>query len=74
MTRTQIVSLGVLSATLALAICLRTVVYTVDEREMAVILEFGKPVASRTEPGLYFKMPLIQEVVRLPKTRYRTVV
>ena len=42
--------------------------YTVDEREQAVILEFGKPVASRTTPGLYFKAPFVQEVRRLPKT------
>jgi modulator of FtsH protease HflC len=46
----------------------RTVCYTVTERELAVLLQFGEPVASRTQPGLYFKLPLIQEVVRLPKT------
>ena len=39
-----------------------------SERELAVLLQFGQPVASRTEPGLYFKLPLIQEVLRLPKT------
>jgi modulator of FtsH protease HflC len=33
-----------------------------------VLLQFGEPVASRTKPGLYFKLPLIQEVMRLPKT------
>ncbi|MBA3316189.1 MAG: protease modulator HflC [Planctomycetota bacterium] len=42
--------------------------YIVDEREQAVILQFGAPVASRTEPGLYFKAPFVQEVRRLPKT------
>jgi modulator of FtsH protease HflC len=42
--------------------------YTVDERELAVVLQFGKPVALRTEPGLYFKTPLTQEVRKLPKT------
>src|SRR4051794_32179524 len=45
-----------------------TVCYTVSERELAVLLQFGQPVASRTEPGLYFKLPFIQEVLRLPKT------
>jgi membrane protease subunit HflC len=45
-----------------------TVMYTVNERELAVLLQFGEPVASRTQPGLYFKMPMIQEVLRLPKT------
>jgi membrane protease subunit HflC len=46
----------------------QSVLYTVNERELAVLLQFGQPVASRTEPGLYFKLPLIQEVMRLPKT------
>jgi membrane protease subunit HflC len=46
----------------------QSVVYTVNERELAVLLQFGEPVASCTEPGLYFKLPFIQEVMRLPKT------
>jgi membrane protease subunit HflC len=46
----------------------RTVCYTVSERELAVLLQFGQPVATRTAPGLYFKLPLVQEVLRLPKT------
>ena len=54
---------------LVLAIPLgESVLYTVNEREMAVVLQFGEPVASRTKPGLYFKLPLTQEVLRLPKT------
>jgi membrane protease subunit HflC len=54
---------------LVLAIPLgRTVCYTVTERELAVLLQFGQPVASRTSPGLYFKLPFVQEVLRLPKT------
>jgi modulator of FtsH protease HflC len=54
---------------LVLAIPLfESMLYTVNEREMAVLLQFGEPVASRTKPGLYFKLPLIQEVLRLPKT------
>ena len=40
----------------------------VDERELAVILQFGRPVKSIEEPGLYFKVPFVQEVRRLPKT------
>ena len=49
-------------------IALNACLYVVDEREQAVILQFGAPVASRTEPGLYFKAPFVQEVRRLPKT------
>jgi modulator of FtsH protease HflC len=45
-----------------------TILYTVSERELAVVLQFGNPVTKRVEPGIYFKMPFIQEVRRLPKT------
>jgi membrane protease subunit HflC len=54
---------------LVLAVILgSSILYTVDERELAVLLQFGEPLASRTKPGLYFKLPLVQEVLRLPKT------
>jgi len=43
--------------------------FMVNERELAVLLEFGRPVRNVTEPGLYFKTPLIQEVRRFPRTR-----
>lgn len=43
--------------------------FTVDERELAVVVEFGRPVRSIQEPGLYFRIPMVQEVRRLPRTR-----
>jgi membrane protease subunit HflC len=46
----------------------QSMLYTVSERELAVLVQFGQPVASRKAPGLYFKLPLVQEVLRLPKT------
>ncbi len=48
--------------------------YAVDEREVVVVVEFGEPIVGRTEPGLYWKTPFIQEVRRLPSTLqfYRT--
>jgi membrane protease subunit HflC len=52
----------------ALLILGRASMFVVDERELAVILQFGKPVSSIDEPGLYFKTPFVQEVRRLPKT------
>ncbi len=39
-------------------------IFIVDEREKALVLQFGQIKAVREEPGLYFKIPLIQEVVR----------
>ena len=41
--------------------------YIVHEGEQAVITQFGKPVAYVTEPGLKFRIPLVQTVQRLEK-------
>jgi modulator of FtsH protease HflC len=43
---------------------LLSAVYIVDEREKALVLQFGRVVAIKEDPGLAFKIPLIQEVVR----------
>jgi membrane protease subunit HflC len=39
-------------------------IFIVDERQKALVLQFGQIKAVREAPGLYFKLPLIQEVVR----------
>lgn len=39
-------------------------VFIVDEKEKALVLQFGQIKAVREEPGLYFKIPMVQEVVR----------
>jgi membrane protease subunit HflC len=62
----RLVLIGVLA--LFVLMILTSSMYTVSERELAVVVQFGQPVASRTEPGLYFKIPMVQEVVRLPRT------
>jgi modulator of FtsH protease HflC len=38
--------------------------YIVDERQQALVLQFGQVKQVKTTPGLGFKIPLIQEVVR----------
>ena len=38
-------------------------IFIVDEREKALVLQFGQVKAVKTEPGLSFKIPFIQEVV-----------
>ncbi|MCF6316926.1 MAG: protease modulator HflC [Marinosulfonomonas sp.] len=45
-------------------ITLMSSIFIVDEREKALVLQFGKVVSVKDEPGLAFKIPLIQEVVR----------
>ena len=46
------------------AIAALSSVFIVDEREKALILQFGRVVSVKEEPGLAFKIPVIQEVVR----------
>lgn len=41
--------------------------YVVKEGEQAVITQFGKPVAYVNEPGLNFRIPLVQSVQTLEK-------
>ena len=48
---------------LAIAALLSSV-FIVDEREKALVLQFGRVVDVKENPGLAFKIPLIQEVVR----------
>ncbi|MCB1405963.1 MAG: protease modulator HflC [Rhodobacteraceae bacterium] len=38
--------------------------FIVDERENALVLQFGQVKQVREEPGLYFRIPFIQEIVR----------
>ncbi|MEM8849340.1 MAG: protease modulator HflC [Pseudomonadota bacterium] len=37
--------------------------FVVDERQKALVLQFGRVVAVKEDPGLAFKLPLIQNVV-----------
>jgi membrane protease subunit HflC len=42
--------------------------YVVDETEQVVITQFGKPVGeSKRSPGLYFKIPIVQQANYFPK-------
>lgn len=66
--RLRAISISVLVGLVVVYVLGRSILFTVDERELAVVLQFGEPVQSYTEPGLKFKMPFIQEVRKLPKT------
>jgi len=39
-------------------------VFTVDQTEQAIVIQLGKPLEGIYGPGLHFKVPYIQEVVR----------
>jgi membrane protease subunit HflC len=43
-------------------------VYVVDETEQVVVTQFGKAIGKpKTDPGLYFKIPVIQQANYFPK-------
>jgi len=46
------------------AIVVSMSIFTVDERERAINLQLGEVVRSDYEPGLHFKLPLIQEIIK----------
>ncbi|MFP3912148.1 MAG: protease modulator HflC [Desulfobacteraceae bacterium] len=51
-----------------LLIILYSAAYTIDETEQVVITQFGEPIGEpKTEPGLYFKIPIIQNANVFPK-------
>ncbi len=58
---------AVLLALIPIAFVLYLATYIIQEGEQAVITQFGKPVAFVTEPGLKFRIPLVQSVQRLEK-------
>lgn len=53
-----------LPALLVVVVGVMSSVFIVDERQKALVLQFGQIVKVQEAPGLGFKLPLIQEVVR----------
>lgn len=63
MKRTVLVAAGLIIAFLFINSCW----FTIQEEQQAVVSTFGKPKAV-TEPGLHFKIPLIQSVTKVNTT------
>ena len=57
---------------LVLALVLAMSLYTVDQRKAAIKFQLGEVVAVQTDPGLYFLVPILQNV-RLYDTRIQTL-
>jgi membrane protease subunit HflC len=59
-------SKGVIGLILAVVVLSAAIgsIFIVDEREKALVLQFGQIRQVQEEPGLAFKLPFIQEVVR----------
>ncbi len=56
-------NIGIVLLGLLLALVLLTMsAFTVDQRQYALVFRLGEIVAVKKEPGLYFKMPLVDDV------------
>lgn len=51
----------------ATLVILSMTTYTVDQREYALVFRLGEIVAVKKEPGLYFKMPLVDDLKKFDR-------
>ena len=65
-------SAGVIVGLVILGLILAMSMYTVDQRKAAVKFQLGEVIAVITKPGLYFMVPLLQNV-KLYDTRIQTL-
>lgn len=56
------ISTTLIGLLVALVVLGSSIVYIVDEREQAVVFQLGEVVDVKTSPGLYFKIPIVQNV------------
>ena len=49
-------------STLAVIVLLMMSAFTVDQREYALVFRLGEIISVKKDPGLYFKMPLVEDV------------
>jgi modulator of FtsH protease HflC len=57
----SLITLGIIAA---VGLSALSSIFIVDERERVLVLQFGQIVQERSEPGIGFRVPFIQEVVR----------
>ena len=62
----------VLVAAVVIALIFGMSVYTIDQRKAAIKFQLGEVIAVQTDPGLYFMVPVLQNV-RLFDTRIQTL-
>lgn len=62
----------VMIVAIAVLVLLSFMFYTVDQRQHAIVLQLGEIISVKSKPGLYLKVPLLQNVVFVD-TRVRTL-
>ena len=53
---------SVLIGVFVLLVVITSSAYTVDQREFALVFRLGEIVSVKKEPGLYFKMPMVENI------------
>lgn len=53
---------NILIAAVGVLVLLSMSIFVVDQRQRAIVFQLGEVVGVKTEPGLYFKIPLMQNV------------
>lgn len=53
---------GAIAATIVVLVLLSSALFTVDQRQNAIVLRLGEIVAIKKEPGLYLKLPMLDNV------------
>jgi membrane protease subunit HflC len=66
-------STAVLIAVVVLLIVASMTLFVVDQREKAIVFRLGEVVSIKSEPGLYWKLPLVEDI-RFFDIRIHTVV
>lgn len=69
MTKTKKIITSILVAVVAIVVLsvFFSSVYTVGEDRFGIVRQFGQVVDIKNDPGLYFKIPFVQEIDYLPK-------
>ncbi len=57
----------IIVAVIILAFLLQQSAFIIGEGQQGIVLEFGKPVRTIREPGLYFKYPFVQDLIARDK-------
>ena len=55
-------AMPILALMVAIVLVLSQSLYTVDQRQYAIKFQLGEFIDAKTEAGLYFKIPLVQNI------------
>ncbi len=56
-------SVNILMSLVIVLILFSLSIFVVDQRQNAIVLQLGEVISVKTKPGLYFKIPLVQNVL-----------